>query len=110
MQDLGKTLERKVDMNKQKFRVVQSNWNAIAPKIGTTEGHMSKLIMKVKDTGKGPFSEMEVSRDNVGQVVFMDLFEKKHFPSFFYQIGTEGFLSHAEMDSLDSILPRFMNY
>ena len=98
-------------MNKEKFMVTQSNWNSIAPKIGTTEGHcIKKLIMKVKDKGDGKFEEMEVSRDSIGKVCFMDTFEKKHFPDYYYQIGRDGFLSHAEMDSLESILPRFKSY
>jgi hypothetical protein len=94
-------------MNKEKFEVVRHNWNSLAPKIGHS---VNKLIFKVKDTGRGKFEEMECSRDSIGKVCFMDTFEKKHFPDFFYQIGRDGYLSHAEIDSLESILPRFMNY
>ncbi len=98
-------------MNKERFDIVRHNWNSLAPKIGSTEGHcINKLIFKVKDSGRGKFEEMECARDNIGRVCFTDLFEKKHFPTFYYQIGREGYLSHSEIDSLDSIMPRFMNY
>ena len=94
-------------MNKDKFEVMRDQYNAIAPKIGHS---INKLIFKVKDTGRGKFEEMECSRDNVGKVCFMDTFEKKHFPDFFYQIGKDGYLSHPEIDSLERILPRFKTY
>ena len=98
-------------MNKEKFKVTQQAWNSLAPKIGMTEGHcINKLIFKVKDSGRGKFEEMECSRDNIGKVCFMDTFEKKHFPDFFYQIGKDGYLSHPEIDSLERILPRFKTY
>ena len=98
-------------MNKDKFKAVQKEWNSLAPKIGATEGHcINKLIFKVKDTGRGRFEEMECARDNVGKICFMDTFEKKYFPDFFFQVNKEGFLSHAEIDSLESILPHFKNY
>jgi len=94
-------------MNKEKFEVARDNFNSLAPKIGTT---INKLVFNIKDTGSKKFYDMELARNNIGQVCFMDMFEKKHFPSYYYQIGKDGFLNHLEMDRLESILPRFMHY
>jgi len=94
-------------MNKEKFEVMRDNYNAIAPRIGHD---ISSLKMRVKYTGARVFDEMELARDNIGKVCFIDTFEKKRVPEFFFQIGNQGFLSHLEMDRLSDLLPRFLNY
>jgi hypothetical protein len=94
-------------MNKDRFIVARDNFNSLAPKIGTT---INKLMFNIKSTDSQKFNDMELARNNIGMVCFSDLFSHRRFPDYFYQIGKDGFLNHQEMDRLDSIIPRFMNY
>ena len=94
-------------MNKEKFVVVRDNYNKIAPRIGYD---IPNLKMRVKDVGAKRFEEMELARNNIGKVCFMDTFSERRVPEFYFQIGKPGFLSHLEMDRLSDHLPRFMNY